>query len=68
MVGKGEDIVEGSDGVDIIFIPKSKSELSGLDSCSKSNCVVTDSSEPGFTATITKGDVLIFLDGRKRLK
>ena len=68
LVGEGEDIVEGSDGVDIIFIPKSKSELSGLDSCSISNCVVTDSREPGFTATITKGDVLIFLDGRKRLK
>ena len=68
LVGEGEDIVEGSDGVDIIFIPKIKSELSGLDSCSKSNCEVTDSSAPGFTATITKGDVLIFLDGRKRLK
>ena len=68
LVGEGEDIVEGSDGVDIIFIPKIKSELSGLDSCSKSNCEVTYSSAPGFTATITKGDVLIFLDGRKRLK
>ena len=68
LVGEGDDIVEGSDGVDIIFIPKPKSDFSKLDSCSKSNCVLTHSSEPGFTATITNGDVLIFLDGRKRLK
>jgi Ca2+-binding RTX toxin-like protein len=68
LVGEGEDIVEGSDGVDIIFIPKSKSDLGKLDNCSKLNCVVTGSSEPGFKATITEGDVLIFLDGRKRLK
>ncbi|MDC0315680.1 prepilin-type N-terminal cleavage/methylation domain-containing protein [Synechococcus sp. AH-551-G15] len=68
LVGEGDDIVEGSDGVDIIFIPKPKSDFSELDSCSKSNCVLTDSSEPGFTTTITNGDVLIFLDGRKRLE
>jgi len=68
---QGDDTVEGSDGVDIIYIKRPKANVS-LGSCSKASCVASDSSsyngDPGFEATIRKGDVLVFLDGRKTLK
>jgi len=67
LVGKGEDTIEGSDGVDIIYIPRDKGDVS-LGSCSKEQCVASQKGEQAFKATITKGDILIFLDGRKRLK
>ena len=42
-----------------------------MSNCSKSKCTVSDDSsyngDPKFKATITKGDVLIFLDGRETL-
>ena len=68
---QGDDTVEGSDGVDIIYIKRPKANVN-LSRCSKASCVASDSSsyngDPSFEATITKGDVLIFLDGRNRLK
>ena len=68
---EGNDTIEGSDGVDIIYIKRPKANVS-LGSCSKKECVASDSSsyngDPSFEANITKGDILIFLDGRKRLK
>ncbi|KZR89939.1 prepilin-type N-terminal cleavage/methylation domain-containing protein [Synechococcus sp. MIT S9508] len=68
---EGNDTIEGSDGVDIIYIKRLKENVS-LGSCSKKECVASDSSsyngDPSFEANITKGDILIFLDGRQRLK
>ena len=68
---KGDDTIEGSDGVDIIYIKRPKENVN-LNSCSEASCVASDSSnyegDMPFTAEITKGDVLIFLNGRKRLK
>ena len=68
---EGDDTIEGSDGVDIIYIKRPKANVS-LGSCSKASCVASDSrsynGDPGFEATIRKGDVLVFLDGRKTLK
>ena len=67
LIQEGADTIEGGDGIDIIYIPKLKADVK-LKSCSKSKCVVSYKGESGFEATITKGDVLIFLDGRNRLK
>ena len=67
LIQEGADIIEGGDGIDIIYIPKLKDDVE-LKSCSKTKCVASYKGEPGFEATITKGDVLIFLDGRNRLK
>ena len=68
---QGDDTVEGSDGVDIIYIKRPKANVN-LGSCSKASCMASDSSsyngDPSFEATITNGDVLVFLDGRKTLK
>ena len=64
---EGADTIEGGDGIDIIYIPKPKAEVE-LKSCSKTRCVASYKGEPGFEASITKGDVLIFLDGINRLK
>ena len=65
-----DDTIEGSDGVDIIYIRRPKANVS-MSNCSKSKCTVSDDSsyngDPKFKATITKGDVLIFLDGREAL-
>ena len=67
LIQEGSDIIEGGDGIDIIYIPKLKADVE-LKSCSKTKCVASYKGEPGFEATITKGDVLIFPDGRNRLK
>ena len=67
---EGNDTIEGSDGVDIIYIKRPKANVN-LDNCSKESCLTSDESsfngdEP-FEASITNGDLLIFLDGRKKL-
>ena len=66
-----DDTIEGSDGVEIIYIRRPKSNVS-MSNCSKSKCTISDDSsyngDPKFKATITKGDVLIFLDGRETLE
>ena len=67
LIKEGADTIEGGDGVDIIYIPRLKADVE-LKSCSKTRCVASYKGEPGFEASITKGDVLIFLDGRNRLK
>ena len=67
LLQEGADTIEGGDGVDIIYIPTLKADVE-LKSCSKTRCVASYKGEPGFEASITKGDVLIFLDGRNRLK
>ena len=68
---QGNDTIEGSDGVDIIFIKRTKANVS-LSSCSKTSCIASDNNSYGgdspFETKITNGDVLIFLDGRKRLQ
>ena len=68
---EGDDTIEGSDGVDIVYIKRPKENVN-LNSCSEASCVASDSSnyegDIPFTAEITKGDVLIFLNGRKRIK
>ena len=66
LAGAGEDTIEGSDGVDIIYIPRARGDIS-LGSCTKAKCVVSQSGKTPFKATITKGDVLVFLDGRRSL-
>ncbi len=67
---EGNDTIEGSDGVDIIYIKRPKANVN-LDSCSQASCIISDNSsydgDDPFEADITNGDVLIFLDGRKRL-
>ena len=67
LLQEGADTIEGGDSVDIIYIPTLKADVE-LKSCSKTRCVASYKGEPGFEASITKGDVLIFLDGRNRLK
>ena len=67
LIQEGDDTIEGGDGIDIIYIPKPKAEVE-LKNCSKTRCVASYKGEQSFEATITKGDVLIFLDGRNRLK
>ena len=66
----GNDHIEGSAGVDIIFVRRPKKNVN-LNSCSNSTCKISDSNsyngDPPFHATITRGDVVIFLDGRKIL-
>ena len=66
-----DDTIEGSDGVDIIYIRRPKENVS-MSNCSKSKCTISDDNsyngDPKFKATITKGDVLIFLDGRETLE
>tara|TARA_B000000441_G_C21531870_1_gene226516 strand:- start:122 stop:499 length:378 start_codon:yes stop_codon:yes gene_type:complete len=68
---QGDDIIEGSDGVDIIYIKRPKENVN-LDSCSKASCVASDNSsynsDDPFEVNITQGDILIFLNGRKRLE
>ena len=65
------DTIEGSNGVDIIYIKRPKENVN-LGSCSQTSCIASDedshSGDPPFEANITDGDVLIFLDGRKRLR
>ena len=67
---QGNDTIEGSNGVDIIYIKRPKENVS-LTSCSQTSCIASDNStyngDPPFEANITDGDVLIFLDGRTRL-
>ena len=64
------DTIEGSNGVDIIYIKRPKENVN-LGSCSQTSCIASDedshSGDPPFEANITDGDVLIFLDGRTRL-
>ena len=66
----GNDHIEGSAGVDIIFVRRPTKNVN-LNSCSNSTCKISDSNsyngDPPFNATITRGDAVIFLDGRKIL-
>ena len=68
---EGNDTIKGSNGVDIIYI-KRRTENVNLGSCTKEKCIASDSSnyngDPSFEANITEGDILIFLDGRRRLQ
>ena len=67
---EGDDNIEGSNGIDIIYIKRPKADVS-LSNCSKASCVASDSNsyngDPPFEASITNGDILIFLDGRQKL-
>ena len=68
---EGDDTIEGSDGVDIIYIKRRKADVN-LGDCSQTNCVASDNSsrngDDPFETNITEGDILFFLDGRKRIK
>ena len=68
---EGDDTIEGSDGVDIIYIKRPKANLD-LESCTQESCVISDNSSyngnGAFEAVITQVDILIFLDGRKKLE
>ena len=68
---QGNDTIEGSEGVDIIYIRRPKANVN-LDGCSEKSCVASDNKSYGeddpFETNITNGDVLVFLDGRKRLQ
>ena len=63
--------VEGGDGVDIIYIKRPMANVN-LGSCSQANCTVSDDNsydgDDPFDANITDGDMLVFLDGSKRLQ
>ena len=67
---QGNDKIEGSNGVDLIYIRRPKANVT-LKNCSRNSCRASDSEayngDPAFSSTITKGDVLIFLDGREIL-
>ena len=67
---QGNDEIQGSDGVDVIYIRRPKANVN-LTNCSRNSCQASDSKayngDPAFSSTITKGDVLIFLDGREVL-
>ena len=67
---QGNDDIQGSDGVDLIYIRRPKANVT-LTNCSRNSCRASDSDayngDPAFSSTITKGDVLIFLDGREVL-
>ena len=68
---QGNDTIEGSEGVDIIYIKRPKANVS-LSSCIQTSCVASDDNSYGgddpFETNITDGDIIIFLDGRTRLK
>ena len=68
---QGDDTVEGGDGVDIIYIKRPMANVN-LGSCSQANCAVSDDNsydgDDPFDANITDGDMLVFLDGSKRLQ
>ena len=68
---QGNDTIEGSEGVDIVYIRRPKANVN-LDGCSEKSCVASDNKSYGeddpFETNITNGDVLVFLDGRKRLQ
>ena len=67
---EGDDNIEGSNGIDIVYIKRPKADVS-LSNCSKASCVASDSNiyngDPPFEASITNGDILIFLNGRQKL-
>ena len=67
---EGDDTIEGSEGVDIIYIKRPKENVS-FDNCSQTSCSVSDTrsyeGDDPFEINITEGDILIFLDGRKKL-
>ena len=68
---QGDDTVEGGDGVDIIYIKRPMANVN-LGSCSQASCSVSDNNsydgDDPFEANITDGDMLVFLDGSKRLQ
>ena len=67
---EGNDTIEGSEGVDIIYIKRRKEDVS-FGNCSQTSCSASDANsyegDDPFEINITGGDILIFLDGRKRL-
>ena len=68
---EGDDTIEGSDGVDIIYIKRPKANLD-LESCTQESWAISDNSSyngnSAFEAAITQADILIFLDGRNKLE
>jgi len=68
---QGDDTVTGGDGVDIVYIPRARSNLS-LSNCNKNSCTVSGANlstqEPAFRAILTKADMLVFRDGRYALE
>ena len=68
---QGNDTIEGSEGVDIIYIKRPKANVS-LSSCIQTSCIASDDKsyegDDPFDTNITDGDIIIFLDGRTRLK
>jgi prepilin-type N-terminal cleavage/methylation domain-containing protein len=67
---QGNDQIEGTDGVDVIYIRRPKANVS-LSNCRRVICKASDANafngDPAFSISIRKGDVLIFLDGREVL-
>ena len=65
-----DDTIEGSDGIDIVYIKRPKANVN-LESCSRASCTVSDDrsydGDNPFEANLTQADILIFLDGRVRL-
>ena len=65
---QGNDEIEGSDGVDVIYIRRPKANVN-LTNCSRNSCQASDSKayngDPAFSSTITKGDVLFFSMGER---
>ena len=63
--GSGNDTVRGGPELDVVFIDKSKADVSGLSFCNRSFCSISFS-EGGVSNRTTMRDVevLIFRDGR----
>ena len=69
--GKSTYLTEGSDGVDIVYIKRPKSNVY-LNSCSEASCTILDNKsyngDNPFEANLSQADILIFLDRRKKLE
>lgn len=65
---QGNDTITGGDGIDIIYIPRTRSTLTISSGCSKTSCNVTGTTlstqEPAFQTILNKADMLVFKDGR----
>ena len=63
--GDGTNTITGGAGLDVVFFDGDKADYTGLDACTRTTCSVTINNQ---TTTITKGEVLVFRDGRFDLR
>ena len=63
--GDGNNTITGGDGLDVVFFDGDKADYTGLNSCTRTTCSITINNQ---TTTITKGEVLVFRDGRFDLR